>query len=360
MDILQVCPFTFGEVGGVSEHVRNISSRLAKRHAVTVYVTDSRKRFPKVELVDGVKVVRFRRYAPSNAYFLSGDMLLALRKASYDIVHAHAYHAFPMHFATLAKCKRFVVTPHFHGAGHSTFRNSLVMLLKPFGKRTLRLADKIVAVSEYEKNLIYSQFGFDSDKVVVVPNGVSLREFSGLKRNDHDGKHVLFVGNLFEYKGAQYLVEVLPKLGQDVVLQIVGRGPFKRFLEKRAEALNVRDRVEFYDYLSRKDLLQKYVDSDLFVLLSRYEAYSLVVAEALVAGTPCIVANTSALREWINNQTVFGIGFPINLGELSKTIAFVIGSDKPYCVTMRRMGNKILDWDDVTTRLEAIYQSTTS
>jgi glycosyltransferase involved in cell wall biosynthesis len=357
MNILQVCPFTFAEVGGVSEHVQNISTRLARDNDVTVYVTDSRKHFPRRESINGVTVERFKRFAPSDSYFLSWDMLLALRKANFDIVQAHCYHAFPMHFARLAKCRKFIVTTHFHGVGHSTFRNSLIRLLKPFGKKTLEKADRIVAVSEYEKALIRSQFGFDSGKVVVIPNGVNSKEFLGLQKRKHDLKTILCVGNLFEYKGVHYLVEVLPKLGDDVILEIVGRGPLRRFLQKRVEQLGVYERVKFSDYLTRRELLQKFFDADVFALLSRYEAYSLVVAEALAAGTPCVVADTSALTEWIDNKSCFGVHFPISLGELARVLNHVLNSAIDRRDVGRWLGTKILDWDTVVEMLMGIYRS---
>ena len=355
MRILQISPFTFDEVGGVSEHVRNISSRLARRHDVTVYVTDSRKDFPRCEVADGVKIMRFSRLAPNDAYFFSLDMLLALRKSRYDIVHAHCYHAFPMHFSPLASSKKLVITTHFHGVGHSTFRNGLVRLLKPFGEHTLKSAGRIIAVSEYEKQLIYSQFGFDSGKVIVVPNGVTLDDFSGLHKKDHDLKTILHVGNLFEYKGSQYLIEVLPKLRPDIVVEIVGRGPLRPYLENRARELKVSDRVRFIDRLPRHELMQRFADADVFVLLSRYEAYSMVVAEALTAGTRCIVSKTSALSEWVDNETCYGIDFPIDLNIFAETIEKALSRSTNQRGTCKWIGTKILDWDQVAQKLENVY-----
>lgn len=356
MDILQVCPFTYGDVGGVTEHVRRISEGLARRHNVTVYATDSRSEFHRHEVIKGVKVERFKGYSPRMSYFFSWEMLLRLRKADFDVVHGHCYHAFPIHFSTLAKRRKFVATTHFHGVGHSAFRDSLIGLVKVFGGNTLRRADKVVAVSEYEKSLILKQFGFLSGKVVVIPNGVDLSEFAGLRRRDHDFKSILYVGWLQWYKGVQYLIEVLPRLGSDVILDIVGRGPLRPSLEKRARELRVNDRVRFYENLPRWELLQKYVDADVLVLLSFYEAYSLVVAEALAAGTPCVVTNNSALSEWVDNQTCFGVGVPVNLSELAKVINSVLDGSVDRQVMKKWIGTKILGWNDVTKQLENIYE----
>jgi glycosyltransferase involved in cell wall biosynthesis len=157
------------------------------------------------------------------------------------------------------------------------------------------------------------------------------------------------------YKGVHYLVEVLPKLADDVVLEIVGTGPIKPFLEKRAMELKVYDRVRFYENLPRRELLQKFADADVFVLLSRFEAYSLVVAEALTAGTPCIVANTSALSEWIDNETCFGADFPISLNELARLIESVLDNGADKRAMKKWIGTKILDWNNVAYELESIH-----
>jgi len=192
--------------------------------------------------------------------------------------------------------------------------------------------------------------------VVVIPNGVDFSEFSGLTRRNRKFRSILYVGYLPSFKGVQYLVEVLPKLPEDVVLEIVGRGPLRPFLKRRARELEVYDRVKFYENLPRRELLQKYADADLFVLLSMYEAYSLVVAEALAAGTPCIVANTSALTEWVDNQTCFGIDLPVSLGDLTMKINYAFENRVDRQVAKKWIGTKILDWDDVTSCLEDVYE----
>jgi len=358
MEILQVFPHSYTETirgGGIFEYVRNISERLAKKHDVTVCATNPGRDFPRCEVINGVRVERFRRLAPSRAYFLSFEMLLRLRKAEFDVVHGHCYQAFPMHFSALTKRKKLVVSPHFHGVGHSSFRNSLIRLFRPFGERTLKVADKVIAVSEYEKSLLCSQFRLDPSKVVAIPCGVDFREFEGLKKRKHGFRSVLYVGRLHDYKGVQFLVEVLPKLDDNVVLDIVGKGVLRPILEKRARELDVLGRVRFCQDLSRGELLQKFVDADVFVLPSRYEAYSMAVAESLAAGTPCIVTDASALTEWIDGKHCFGIEYPIDIGALAQLINEV-AKRKERIKRTKLKTEKIKDWKDIVEELERIYK----
>lgn len=360
MKILQVCsaPYILG--GGISEYVRNISERLARKHDVTVFASNPTGNLPRFEVINGVPVKRFRTFAPSGAYILSLELPIWLNKMKFDVIHAHNYHAFPIHIAAaLAKRNKFFVSPCFHGAGHTPFRNSILGVVKPFGKRTLKKANKILAASEYERSLLCQQFGFKLDEIMVIPRGVDFSEFEGLKREKHKFKSILFVGRLRNYKGVIYLVEALAKLPDNMILDIVGKGPLRSSLESRAKTLKVYDRIRFHTFLEREELLQLYANADVFVLPSKYEAYSKVIAEALTAGTPCIVTNATALKDWIDNKSCFGIDFPINIDKLAKLIKSVIEGDvnKKSIIETRKkwMGTKIIDWDEVVSRLEEVY-----
>jgi len=351
MKILQVCPRYYPFIGGVEEHVRNISERLANRFDLTVFTTDPIRKLPRVEVVNNVKVRRFKSWAPGEAYYFSKELKQYLIRKSneFDIIHAHNYHAFPALYAAQAKIKnKFIFTPHFHGSGHDPLRSLLHIPYKVFGRNIFTKADKVICVSNYEKSLIMKRFKLDEEKIVVIPNGVDLNEFRGLKKAKKNCKTILCVSRLEKYKGIQYVIEVLPRLESDVVLEIVGKGPYKKNLVKLAKKLNVSDRVKFFKDLPRNELLQKYADADVFVLLSKHEAFGLSVAEALCAGTPCIIANTSALAEWVDGENCFGIDYPIDLDALADLIMKVVGK-KVYKPA-------VLDWDEVANRLAELYE----
>jgi glycosyltransferase involved in cell wall biosynthesis len=172
--------------------------------------------------------------------------------------------------------------------------------------------------------------------------------FENLHKHELSHKTILSVCRLEKYKGVQHLIAILPLISDDVVLEVVGSGPFNKQLVNLACELGVEHRVSFFQGISREMLLQKYADSDIFVLLSNHEAYGLTVGEALAAGTPCIVAETSALTEWVDNKNCFGIQYPINIKRLSALVLNVVGK--------KAEAFNLLDWDEVVKVLVNTYE----
>jgi glycosyltransferase involved in cell wall biosynthesis len=362
MKILQVCTRYFPCFGGVQEHVRNISERLAKTNDVTVATTDPTGKLPKEEIINSVHVIRFKSWAPSQAYYISRGLqkYLSTYSDDFDIVHAHGYHSFPALYAAQGKDEnKFVFTSHYHGHGHTFFRS---MLHKPYariGKKIFEKSDKVICVSDYEKNLIIQNFKVPEPTIVVIPNGVSRDEFVGLShlaRND-ERKVILYVGRIERYKGIDSLVKVLPEINENIHLEIVGTGPYESKLVDLISKIGVSNRVSFFQNLPRKELLQRYADADLVALLSTSEAYAITVAEALVAGTPCLVAKNTALSEWVDNSSCFGVDLPVQIEDFAKVIADIIHRTAHKRVTPNMFRTKILDWNTVVEKLECVYSS---
>lgn len=351
MKILQVCQRYAPYIGGIEEHVRNISERLTKDFDVSIATTDPSGRLPRETRLNNLDIIRFKSYAPGEAYFFSEALRQYLHENSndFDIVHTHGYSVFPSLYAAWAKGKnKLVFTPHYHGTGHTKFRSLLHKPYHHFGKKIFDAANRVVCVSNYEKCLVQEDFKIIGEKISLIPNGVDLAEFSNLVREKHDDKRILYVGRLERYKGIQNLIEVLPKLGRDFRLEIVGKGPYRKGLNSLVEKLRLENSIDFSQDLSRKELLQKYANADVFALLSEHEAFGISVAESLCAGTPCVVANTSALSEWVDGKNCFGIKYPINLFELASTIKNVAGK--------KAQSFNVYDWNEITSLLVDLYK----
>ena len=358
MRIAQICPRYFPDIGGVETHVKEISERLIKLgHKVDVITTDPTGQWKKEEIINGVKVIRFKAFAPSDAYYFAPQIYFYLKENKYNVIHAHSYHAFPALFAALAADqKRFVFTPHYHRTGHTVFRNLLHKPYRLFGKIIFSRADSVICVSDYERNLLESDFSIER-KTVKIPNGINLQEFKSLKcpekysKKAQKGKTLLYVGRLEEYKGVQYIIQNLPEL-QDFRLRIIGKGPYEVELKNVANSLGVEKRIEWLKDISREELLQCYAEADIFVMLSSHEAFGITVAEALAAGTPCIVAKGSALEEFVDGVNCIGIEEPLTKEKVLKTFQKTGNLKKQASLGKEK---NLLDWEDVTEKIQEVY-----
>lgn len=361
MKIAQICPRYSPDIGGVETHVKEISERLVKAgHDVEVITTDPTGKLSRRETIKGVKVVRFRSFAPGNAYYFAPQIYTYLKKHDYDVIHAHSYHAFPAFFASLGRHNgKFVFTPHYHRHGHTAFRDLLHKPYRLFGKIIFSKADSVICVSEYEKRLVESDFEVAA-KTVKIPNGINLKEFKDLRQPGKNSnrkagreKILLYVGRLEEYKGVQYIIQSLPEL-QNFRLRIVGKGPYEAELRNMTKSFGVEGRVEWLKELSRKELLECYADADIFLMLSSHEAYGITVAEALAAGIPCIVAKGSALEEFVDGRNCIGIENPVSKQKVVKALESLgkNGKEKSYG------SDSIIDWDEVAKKTIKVYEST--
>jgi len=346
MKIIQVCPRYYPDIGGVETNVKEISERLVKKgHIVEVVCTDPHGSYPKKDQINGINVTRFKSFAPHDAYFFAPEIIHYLKNCEGDIIHAHGYHAFPALFAAIASHgKRFIFTPHYHGRGHTRFRDFLLNFYNVVGKRIFQRADKIICDSEYEKELVMKKFPVPKERFVWIPIGINFYEFApSLGPRDHH--RLLYIGRIEKYKGIHHIIEALSKL-DDYSLTIVGKGPYEDELHHLANILGVEPRITWKKDLSREDLIEEYMSAGIFISLSSFEAFGITVAEALASGLQVIVNNEGALREFVDGETCIGIESP-SAASIIKTI-----------ISLKQISHykkRILDWEEVVERIIEIY-----
>jgi glycosyltransferase involved in cell wall biosynthesis len=343
-------------MGGVQIHVREISVRLVRQgFAVEIITTDPTGSLPKVEVIDKIKVRRFRSWAPKAAFYFSWSMakFLTQHTNSYDVVHAHNYHALPALLAAQTKHRnRFILTPVYHGSGQTLFTSLLQGHYRFFARGMLQRADKIICLSRYEIRLLQARFNIPDEKIALIPNGVARAEYESLRRIRHPSqRRILTVSRLEKYKGLDDIVGALSKLPGQFSLDIVGTGSHEGRLVELISKLGLEDRVRISSNLSRKELLQLYANADVFVLLSRFETFGNAVAEALAAGTRCIVSSDSALGDWVDNENCFGLEHPIDLDQLAELIQRTVALNSKSSARA-----DVWDWNDVTRAVAELYE----
>jgi 1,2-diacylglycerol 3-alpha-glucosyltransferase len=141
--------------------------------------------------------------------------------------------------------------------------------------------------------------------IAVVPSSIDVERFAGGRRTravramlggDDDARIVLTVSRIAKEKHLEVALDALAR-ARDVRLAIVGDGPDRARLERRAAALGVGDRVRFTGALQPHAMPDVYASSDAFVFPSPTETQGLVLAEALAAGLPVVAADGAVNRE---------------------------------------------------------------
>jgi glycosyltransferase involved in cell wall biosynthesis len=341
--------------GGVETHVAELAERFAARgHDVTVLSADAGthadgRTLPPHSRQQGVTVRRFRGLAPGGAFHFAPGIVDAVRTAEADVVHAHNYHSLPLVFAALGVSlhpddPRFVVTPHYHGGSASTVRDRLLSLYRFPGGWALRRADEVIAVSDWERRRLQSDFGVTAR---VVPNGLDVSRFRTATPVRRERPYLLSVGRLERYKGVQHVVRALPELPEYDLL-VAGSGPHLDALRRLAGDVGVANRVEFLGYVADEDLPGLYAGAAAFVTMSSFEAYGMTVAEALAAGTPCVVRDQAALADWA--ETCSGVvATTIHPSAVVQSIRSVVQHDVNH--------SNVPDWNNVVERLLREYQA---
>lgn len=161
--------------------------------------------------------------------------------------------------------------------------------------------------------------------VSVIPNALEPSEF----QNNGEGEFILAVGRLFEHKGFQYLLEAYAGLADDIheKLIIVGSGPYEDELKRIMTDLRIVDRVEIIPFMSRRDYVQRLSRCRLFVFPSDYEAFGVVVIEAM-ASSKCVISSNIIGPGEILNDGVDGVLFEkSNVEELRTKISRCMNCD---------------------------------
>ena len=190
---------------------------------------------------------------------------------------------------------------------HHTYRQQLhyirsqfwKALFLPFEKRTYRLADLIIAVSEATKNALVTQYGIPEHKVTVIHNAVDTDRFypMGIRKEQST---LLYIGRIDKRKGIEFLIRSMPLVRTqipDVKLLVGGTGQYLKKMKALVSRLHLERNVTFLDFVPDSQLNELYNRAQCVVVPSIFEGFGITVIEALAAGTRVVGTDTDGIRE---------------------------------------------------------------
>jgi len=161
------------------------------------------------------------------------------------------------------------------------------------------LANGWVVASTYTARTL-SDHKIPADQIHIVPYGVDSNGFPQRSQPPDRAKRftVCYVGSLIQRKGLSYLLEAIRILkSQNVRLLLCGRGFIdKELLEQYADV-----NTEVSIGLSRRDLVCRMHEADVFVLPSLAEGFAHVILEAMSCGVPVIATDHTCAPDVITD-----------------------------------------------------------
>ncbi|MCK4646185.1 MAG: glycosyltransferase family 4 protein [Candidatus Aminicenantes bacterium] len=283
------------------------------------------------------------------------DIWKLIKKNKPLIVHTHSSKAGLLGrlAAKFAGIPIIVHTPH----GHVFFgyfgplKTKIFIILE---KLASRITDKIVALTNREKEDHLRLRIANDDKFIIIHSGIDLKKFKELSFNEKQNlkrdlgipENILIIGTagrLEPVKGPEFLIEaakyIILKYPNTHFL-FSGDGHLKQNLEERASELGIEKNIIFLNW--RDDVAKIISIYDVFVLPSLNEGMGRVLVEAMALGKPIVASNIGGIPDLVSHGKNGFLVPPKDPRELANCIQILI-EDEEKKAKMGKAGKEIVE-----------------
>jgi UDP-glucose:(heptosyl)LPS alpha-1,3-glucosyltransferase len=351
---------------GVHRYVSSLAGVLARSHEVTIFSET-------FEGLEGTPVGHQPVRRSGSA--ISMQDVSRLLNEEYDIVHAHHY-KYPL--------TSDVITSHYCER-EGLERMALAARRNPYGDPPPHLesvakaaieskvlernsASPLIVLSRQMKSEFISHYGVPSEQIFVVPSGVDSDAYcpqnAALVRNEVRQRYdvgpnqplVLLVGGDWERKGVGQAIKALSRaVSYGAKLMVVGPGDVESY-RRLATDLGIGNSVIFPG--NRNYAWKYYAASDVFLLPTLYEAFGLVILEAMASGLPVLTSRTAGAAELVSDG-VDGllINDPRDVAEISAKLVALLSDEgrRRYLGLAARHSALHYSWDRVARKTVEVY-----
>jgi len=312
--------------GAVEEYVYQLVKHLRRLGVDAVAVDSTHNEKPKLEEVEGVPILRVPtpnlRRVPKGfvltEYAFGLKIPKALKGIGAEIVHANTA------WVGFALAKSLGTVPLVYTCHNPLWPEEIVHaqehVVRLVESYTMKRGAAVIALNSTMKRSIVTKAGLDKRKVIIIPNGVDIEFFRpGIPVDDvvkklglESRRVILFVGRVTYGKGVHILLKafnILAKRYPDLKLVVVGPlsdhfgeegiSEYARALMVYAKRFLPRNSYVFTGAVDRETLRKLYSVAYTCVLPSYFEAFPMVLIEAMASGCPVVGSNAGGIPDVI-------------------------------------------------------------
>jgi len=232
---------------------------------------------------------------------------------------------------------------------------------------------KFVAVSNLTRDIFLQEYNIDPQRVTVIHPGVDLNDYAPTDKKSiracirkeygfrSEEPIIVFASMNFEIKGLDAIMLALARLKakqHSFKLLAVGKGNVKKYTQMAREK-KIADNVVFTGPLSKEKLIRLYLAGDMYIMLSKFDTFGMVVLEAMAAGLPVIISTNVGAKDIVQEgENGFIISDTSNADYIASKIALLLNEN-----IRSSMSRKALDtakqntWAQVAAKYSEIYSS---
>lgn len=306
--------------GGAERLALDICNNIAGMANVEVMLLVMHEQNEYPELSENIKI----RYCASSVILSfwrrpkadMDDFLKIIHDFKPDIIHSHLFEA--------EFLSRWIILPNITYVTHC---HDNIKQFKKLGLRTLLCKHRLTQF--YERNVMFKKYkacgnnflAISNDtkhylernlpgylhKIMLMPNAIDVAKFMKQEHKfDHESENQIIklinIGSFEARKNQSFLIEVariMADKGQQFCLTLIGSGMNKSEVEKKIIHYGLSDRIFSLGNVSNVERLLN--DADIYVHAAIYEAFGLVMLEAMAAGLPVVCLDGMGNRDFMLN-----------------------------------------------------------
>lgn len=318
---------TLNEIGGIERVMSRLSNYFIEKldyniHIISVYSTEYSNFFKLNKKINITNLgIKYEEKNSLKSRFLEGIYISkkiqeVLYNEKYDIIMTFHPNISNIILQRKSKFKgKIVVTDHNN---HKYYRKRRLIL----NIVNYRKADKVVVLTQSDK-IFYSRF---LKSVVKIQNAIP---FKNDEYPNYKNKRILSVGRLEKVKGFDYLIDSFSMISDRYPhwsLSIIGQGSQKQMLEEKIKNYNLEGKVAIYP--PTKQIENRYLESSIYALSSRFEGFSLVTLEAMECGLPIVSFDIDAAMEILKDSEDSLIAKSFDISEFAENLSLFMDNEE--------------------------------
>ena len=376
-----ITPTYLPHLGGTERVVYNLSNWLAREGNRVTIVTPQQLQADDHAFTHerGVSIVRFPFAQKRGLTLLTQNTNCILKtigahdRQRFDVIHQFHVVALGAACVSLKKImQRPLVTSLMGWDTYSPEQSRFYRASRPFATWVLNSSDVVTSPS-YDVATHARQDGC-CPAIQIIPHGVDSGSFNKLPERDESTvrkelgftqgeRIILTVNRLDPRKNLETLVCAAPKVLQrcpDVKFLVAGEGPQLSSLMSLAKEKRVEASFRFLGRISERSLASYYSAADLFVLTSIYEAFGVVLVEAMAAAKTVIAPRVGGIPEIVKDGET-GFLFPARNTRVLTDLMLRVLEDKELRAIIgeraREMAETHFTWDRIVKRYLDAYSA---